>query len=212
MGKEAMKMSRTLGRSLLVVLALSGIAASAAQAGEFTAGAYPATAKGGVGIQLLETEVGVMVCSSQLDGELAAAAETLTLKPNYGTTCTLNGKEVHFSANGCAYVFHAGPTLGMSEVGGSLDVECPTEAAMDFEITSMPPCHLWIAEQSGVGNLLYTDRIALKDVTVDYAIEGLAYGLSPNCSVSGTYANGSIEGTSTLEAENMGSRTPFTVD
>jgi hypothetical protein len=209
-----MKMSRTtsLGLAVLAVFALSAVAAAAAQAGQFTAGAYPSTVKGGVGIHLIETEVGTMICSEKLDGDLAAAAETLTITPDFGTTCTLNGKEVHFNANGCDYLLYAGATKGMDEVEGSLDLQCPPEQRMDFEITSMPICHLLIPEQAGLGELTYTDRTALKDVTVDFAIEGFAYGLSANCSVSGTYANGSDIGTSTLEAESMGMANSFAVD
>lgn len=209
-----MKASRTrsLGLAVMAVLAIAAVTASAAQAGQFTAGAYPATVKGTAGIHLIETELGVMVCGEKLDGQLVAAAETLTLTPDYGTTCTLNGKEVHFHAHGCAYVFHAGATKAMDEVAGSLDVECPTEEWMDFEITSMPVCHLMIPEQTGLGELTYTDRTGQKDVNVDFAIEGFAYGLSANCSVSGTYANGNDIGTTALEAESMGAETSFAVD
>jgi hypothetical protein len=210
-----MKTSRTgsLGLAVLAALAIGTVAASAAQAGQFTAGAYPATVTGEkVGVHLLETEIGVMECGQKLDGELAAAAETLTLTPEYGTSCTINGKEVHFNAHGCDFVFHADETVVMDQVEGSLDVKCPAEQMMDFEITSMPICHLLIPEQAGLSQLTYTDRTMAKDVDVDFAIEGLAYGLSPNCAVSGTFANGSYTGTSTLKADNMGMGTPFTVD
>jgi len=112
-----MKTSRTrsLGLAVVALLALAAIEASAAQAGQFTAGSYPSTIKGQVGIHLIETEVGTMICSERLDGELASAAETLTLTPDFGSTCTLNGKEVHFNANGCDYLLHAGATRGWTK-------------------------------------------------------------------------------------------------
>src|SRR5215218_690243 len=103
--KEAMKMSRklkSLGLAALAVLAVGAVSASAAQAGEFTAAEYPAQITGqNVGMHQLTTELGVMECGVKLNGELAAAAEELTLTPTYGTSCTIAGLEVHVSNNGC---------------------------------------------------------------------------------------------------------------
>jgi len=210
-----MKMSRklkSLGLAALAVLAVGAVSASAAQAGEFTAAEYPAQITGqNVGMHQLTTELGVMECGVKLNGELAAAAEELTLTPTYGTSCTIAGLEVHVSNNGCDYLFHAGNTIGMDEVEGSWDVKCPAGNRIDFEITSMPICHLTIPEQLGLGEVTYTTRTMAKDVDMDLNVEGLSYGLGPNCPVAGAFANGTYAGTTTLKADHAGAGTPFGV-
>lgn len=203
---------KSLGLAALAVLAVGAVSASAAQAGEFTAAEYPAQITGqNVGMHELTTELGVMECGVKLNGELAAAAEELTLTPNYGTACTIGGLVVHVNNNGCDYLFHAGNTIGMDEVEGSWDVKCPAGNRIDFEVTSMPICHLTIAEQLGLGEVTYTTRTMAKDVDMDLNVEGLSYGLSPNCPVSGTFANGTYSGTTTLKADHGGAGTAFGV-
>jgi hypothetical protein len=208
-----MKTTRKLGFAVFGVLAVAATMASAAQAGQFTAGAYPATITGSaVGSHELKTQLGTMQCAPTLHGELAAASSELTLTPAYGTTCGIGGKEVHVNNNGCDYRPHAGTTVEADVVAGSMDIICPTGNKMDFEITSMPVCHLTIPTQTGLGTLTYTDRTAAKDVDLDFGLEGLTYELDFGCSVVGAFANGTYEGTSTLRADHEGAGTPFTVD
>jgi len=210
---KMLRQLRALGLAALAVLAIGAVSASAAQAGQFTAAEYPAQITGqNVGLHELTTELGVMECGLKLNGELAAASEELTLTPVYATSCEIGGLLVHVNANGCDYLFHAGATLGMDEVEGSWDIKCPAGNKMDFEITSMPVCHLTIGEQLGLGEVVYTNRTMAKDVDLDLAVEGLAYGLSANCPVSGTFANGTYVGTTTLKADHAGMGTAFGVD
>jgi hypothetical protein len=214
--KEAIKMSRTiktLGMAVLAVLAIGAIAASAAQAGAFTAAGYPATITGSaVGSHELGTELGVLKCGPTFHGELAAASAELTLTPNYGTSCSIGGKEVHVNNNGCDYLLHAAATVEADVVSGSMDVKCPAGNKMDFEITSMPTCHLTVPAQAGLGTLTYTNRTAAKDVDLDFKIEGLFYELDFGCAVVGGFANGTYKGTSTLKADHEGAATSFGVD
>lgn len=212
-------MSRKLNSLGLAVLALSAIgalSASAAQAGQFTAAAFPATVTGiQVGPHELTTELGVMECGAKFDGELAEASPDLTLTAAYETSCEIGGLEVHVTMNGCDYLFHAGNTLGMDEVEGSWDIKCPEGNKIDFEITGvMMVCHLGIPEQLGLGEVTYTDRTMAmpKDVDLDFNVEGLVYELGPNCPVAGEFANGTYAGRSTLRADNEGMPVGFVVD
>lgn len=204
---------RLLGLALLALVASGAVTATGAQAGTFTAGAYPATITGSsVGVHLLGTELGMMECEPTFHGVLEAAAEELTLVPTYATSCKLGAKEVHVTNNGCDFKLHAGETLEEDAVGGTMDIVCPEGNAMDFEITSMPICHLTIPGQAGLSALTYTNRTMAKDVDLDFSIGELVYRLDNNCPAAGDHANGTYGGTSTLKADHEGAETSFGVD
>ncbi len=208
-----MKTTRKLGLAVVAMLAIAATAAPGAQAGEFTAGGYPATITGqNVNVQELTTELGTMECGVKFHGELAEASEDLTLTPAYGTSCEIEGLQVHVSLNGCDYRFHAGATLAMDTVEGSMDVKCPEGNKIDFLITAMQNCHLTIPEQLGLGEVTYRDKTMAQDVEVELNIEGLDYELDAGCPVEGAFENGSYVGDSTLKADFEGMATPFTVD
>jgi hypothetical protein len=204
---------RLLGLAVLALVATGAISATGAQAGLFTAGAYPATITGSsVGAHILHTEIGNMACAPTFHGVLEGPAEELTLVPTYGTSCEIGMKEVHVTNNGCDFKIHAGNTLEEDAVAGTMDIVCPEGNAMDFEITSNPICHLTIPGQAGLSALTYTNRTMAKDVDVDFSIGELVYRLDNNCSVVGNFANGTYGGTSTLKADNGGAATSFGVD
>jgi hypothetical protein len=211
-----MNMSRQLRLLGLVMLALGAtgaISATGAQAGLFTAGAYPATITGSsVGVHILHTEIGNMACAPTFHGVLEGPAEELTLAPTYGTSCEIGMKEVHVTNNGCDFRMHASNTLGEDAVAGTMDIVCPEGNAMDFEITSNPICHLTVPGQASLSALTYTNRTMAKDVDVDFNIVELVYRLDNNCSVVGNFANGTYGGTSTLKADHEGAATSFGVD
>lgn len=207
-----MKMTQKLGLAVLAVLATAAAVAPAAQAGTFTAGAYPATITGqNVGAHQFTTALGVMNCNVTFHGEMAAASSELTLTPSYGTNCGINNKVVHVDMNGCDYLFHAGETIAADEVDGSMDIKCPEGAEIDFEITSMPICHITVPEQLGLESITYTDRTGVKDVDADMSLGGIAYGLDAGCTVEGTVEGGTYAGTTTLRSDNEGPDA-FTVD
>lgn len=215
--EEEMKLSRQIrliGVAALAVLATSAVAVTSAQAGEFTAAEYPATITGQQinGPHEFTTELGLMGCKPEFHGELAAASSELTITPSYETECSIGGKVVHVDMNGCDYRFHAGNTLAMHVVEGSMDIICPEGNEIDFEITSMPICHLTVPEQLGLGDVTYTNRTMFKDVDLDFDIEDLAYGLDNECPVVGTFENGTYVGESTLKADHEEMGTGFQVD
>lgn len=204
---------KLLGLAVLALVATSAITATGAQAGLFTAGEYPATITGSiVAPHELGTELGVMECEPTLNGELAAVSEELTLNPSYGNTCKLGMKEVDVHNNGCDFLVHAGATAGEGAVEGTLDIVCPENSVMDFEITSNPICHLTIPPQAGLGTLTYTNHPAAKDVDLDFNIVELFYRLDNSCPAAGNHANGTYRGVSTLKADHEGGETSFGVD
>ena len=195
---------KLLALAALALVAFGAVNAAGAQAGTFTAAAYPATITGQNvgGAHVFNTEVGMMNCNVMFHGELTAASSELTLTPTYN--CGIGGLAVDVNLNGCDYVFHAGETMAMHEVGGSMDILCPEEAEIDFEITSMVTCHLTVPEQLGLEAITYTNRTMARDVDADMSLGEIAYGLDPGCPVMGTFANGTYGGTTTLKSDNEG--------
>jgi hypothetical protein len=211
-----MKTSRkvkALGLGLLALCAASAVMASAAQAGTFTAGNYPATMTGQNvgGAHEFTTVLGTMKCGVKFHGVLAAASQELTLSPDYGTSCQLEGSQVHVQNNGCDFRLHAGATVVMDQVKGALDVRCPDGNKIDFEITAMQVCHLTVPEQLGLNHVTYTDKTAAEDVDVDLHLTGLFYELDNGCPFVGAFG-GTYTGTTTLAADYAGMPTSFTVD
>src|SRR5262245_9557757 len=119
---------RSIKLGLVLALALSGIAAQAAQAGEFTAEAYPATVTGNqITKHTFKFEAGTIECATvKFHGTLAAASETLTATASYENCSTPNGgAAVGVNMNGCDYEFNAGATVEADKVEGTLDIVCP---------------------------------------------------------------------------------------
>jgi hypothetical protein len=205
---------RLLCAVVLSLAATAVVSTSTAQAGTFTAGAYPATLTGSaVGAHELTTEMGTMNCAPTFHGEQAAASSEVTVVPNYGAGCIINGLEVDVFLNGCDFVLHAGNTVAMDEVSGWMDIVCPEGNRLDFVATGMMPCHLTIPAQEGIGPITYTDRTVVKDVDIDFNVVSILYGLhGAGCPVVGPFPNATYVGTSTLKADNEGVPVPNTVD
>jgi hypothetical protein len=204
---------KLLALGALALAAVGAVSATAAQAGTFTAGQYPATVVGTNNVpHTIGTSLGAIECAPFFHGKLEAASEELTLEPSYGT-CNLGEFEVHTDMNGCDFRLHAGETLGEHEVGGTMDIVCPAGAALDFEVTSEPVCHLTIPGQAGLGSLTFTSQTPPSDVKLDFNLVELGYRLDMGCPGAGNYANGTWTGTTTLVAfKGPGMQTAFGVD
>lgn len=205
---------KALGLAALALVAIGAMAAPAAQAGKFTAGTYPATITGqNVGFHHFTTVLGTMTCAeAKSHGQLTEESESLTLSVDFGTSCTLEGNVVHVKNNGCDFLYKAGETTGTHKVDGTVQVKCPTGAAIDFEITSMQVCHLTVGEQMALGHVVYTSNTIPNDVDVDMHLTGLIYKLDLGCPFVGTFG-GTFVGTTTLKADAEGGvGTPFRVD
>jgi hypothetical protein len=205
---------RLLGLALLTVIAVGAVPVASAQAGTFTAGAYPATLTGApVGTHEFTTAVGTMECAPAFHGVQAAAAGQITVVPLYGESCSIAGLPVHVNRNGCDFRLYAGNTLGMDEVAGSMEINCPEGNRLDFEITGvMQVCHLTVPPQGVLGPITYTNRTFFDDVDIDFNVVSVGYILDMGCPEVGPFPNGTYVGTSTLKTDNEGMPTPNKVD
>lgn len=200
---------------VLALLALGAVGAQAAQAGEFTAAQYPATI---TGVQTTKHQwkfnMGTVKCASvSFDGEQAAASNTLTLSAEYKECVTGKGNPAVVKMTSCDYRFHAGETLAMNEVDGSLDIQCNQAGdGIDVEVPGTG-CAVKIQAQAGLNTLRFTDRTAAEDYDVDFAITGMAYKQNANCEGGeGSFANGEYSGTSTITGSHEGAAVGVTVD
>lgn len=205
---------RLLDLALLATTAVSVVPATSAQAGTFTAGAYPATLTGAaVGTHEFTTALGVMECAPSFHGVQAAAAAQITVTPLYGASCSIGGLPVHVNRNGCDFRLLAGNTVGMDEVAGSMELLCPEGNRLDFEITGvMQVCHLTVPPQGVLGPLTYTDRTFVNDVDIDFNVVSVGYILDMGCPEVGPFPNGTYVGTTTLKTDHEGMTTPNQVD
>jgi hypothetical protein len=192
------------GLVFMALLATSAVAASAAQAGEFTASEYPATI---TGTQVTKHEfkfnAGTVVCGkTTLHSTQEAAAKALTVTAEYTECATPGGSEVTVAMKGCDYDFVAGETLMQERVDGFLDVKC---AESGDEITFEEPangCVVKIPPQKGLSTLVYTNHKVAKDFDVDISVAELEYTQNANCAGgAGKFVNGTYTGSSTMKAD-----------
>jgi uncharacterized protein YaiE (UPF0345 family) len=205
---------RSIKLGLVLALALSGIAAQAAQAGEFAAEQYPATVTGvQIAKHAFKFEAGTIVCNTaKFHGNLEAASETLTLSASYeGCATAGGGAAVGVNMNGCDYEFNAGETVEADKVEGTLDIVCPEGEEIEFK-EAANGCLVKIPSQNGLSQLTYTDHTIAQDFDVDIGISGMTYTQNANCAGGmGTFANGEYAGSSTMTGEKEGMADPLIV-
>lgn len=213
-GKE-MKTSdqiRLLGLALLALVATSAATATGAQAGTFTAGAYPATIHGKTSHQFAFA-LGLMECTVSYHGELAAASEEVTVTPSY-ESCKHFGGSVDVAVNGCDTRLHAGKEIEAGFIG-TMDIVCPEGKAIDFNLTARPGCHLTIPSQEGLIGPVLTNF----PTQVDFDFNGGEatwmepnYVLDSGCTAPGEYEGLRITGGIPLKAEHEGTETTIKVE
>jgi hypothetical protein len=168
---------KALGLALVAALAMSAVAASAAQAanGKFRAqNNVEAVAKGaqevGEGIDnYFEATAGekVTCTTATYQATLKEADTTLTVTPHYAG-CSKGGTGVSVTLNGCHYLFHTSGTTVDGDTPGTADVVCPSGK----EIVIAGPfgiCKDHIVPQTGLTGVTFTN-VANGDVTVDVDI------------------------------------------
>jgi hypothetical protein len=186
------------------LIATSGVMASAAQAGEFKAEAYPVTIEGSQTTKhTFKFEAGTINCAvATFDGTLEAAAKALTVTAEYSQCATPGGAEVIVEMKSCDYDFLAGETLENDKVDGVLNVKC---AEAGDEIRFEEPangCVVGIPAQKGLSKLTYTDKTMAKDFEVDIGITEMEYTQNANCAGgAGVFNNGTYTGKSTMKGE-----------
>jgi hypothetical protein len=205
--------------AIAAALAVSAVGSTAASAGTFKADSYPATIKGEQSTQLLFTGVvGTWKCTKlAMVGELAAASGSLTLAPQY-EGCSWAGIAATISMNGCTYKFNAGETVEGKEtkVKGTMDIVCPAGKEMVLVLNG-GTCTIRIAAQTSLNSVILETAGAPADVSLVFNVTGIKYVVEngaipcPNSPANGTYTNGSLAGSETLQAEASGKTIGFRV-
>lgn len=193
---------KTGGLVLLAALAMSAVVASAAQAGEFTASEYPATITGSeIAKHEFKFNTGTVNCAkATFDGTLEAASETLTITAEYKECATPKGG-VGVKMNSCDFLLHAGETIEMGRVDGSLDVQCNKEGDEIEFVEPATGCVVKIPPQNGLNTLVYTNHEIAKDFDLDIGISEMEYTQNEKCKEQGVFEDGGYVGKSTMQAD-----------
>lgn len=161
---------------ILVVLALSALNASLAQAAQFTANAYPTTvtAASPLGNGEIVSEAGTLECAEHYVGTLSGASSSITLTPTF-TNCTAYGfSEAAVDVNGCEFVVH---------VTGGVDLNCPSGKVLEFTAH----CVWHIPAQTGLKWVTLTNQGS--HVNMSLNLSNLTYNATKDpflCPLSGT--------------------------
>jgi len=211
---------KALGLSMVAVLAMSAFVASAAhaEAGEVTAGAYPATISGvQTNENVLSNGVRSVTCATaSLTGTLSAASSTVSITPSY-SNCSGNGSTTAtVNTNGCSYLLHVTTQTSESTGTGTVDVVCPEGKRIQIDIwaTGQHPagpklCRLEVPAQNGVNGGEYHNVTApsgKKGIELTFnannvrvlRVEGTSTACGAAEKVNGTYT-GNVLGTATSE-------------
>lgn len=185
-----MRTLKMAGLAVVAVLALA-FAANAAVAAEFHSESENTTLTGTTEAKSVFDAAGSTIECPHATFEGTSTAKTtstLTMTANYNPivegvkkTCTFFGfSGVEVAMNGCAYIFHASNTV---------DVECPTGAAITFEAGS---CKVKIGAQTGKSKVTYTNlgTGTTQEVTVAPAVEKIKYTSEGLCLKNGTFEDG----------------------
>lgn len=203
---------KVLGLSMVGVLAMSAVVASAASATTFTAAEYPVTVKGAQSTQHVFTAAGgtVKCTTAKFAGEAGAASETLTIHPTY-TGCTaftfINSEITGFKSNECDYLFHAGAKLANGNFDGTVDLVCQEnpETKKPYEVTiDAGPCVAHLPAQKGLATLEYKNEPGGK-VTVIANVSGISGVMTSGVgcpATNGPFNNGTYTGNTLVEGLN----------
>lgn len=140
---------------VLIALATSGMAATAAQAeGLFVAEEYPADLVGEQ-TETFEFEVeglGTVKCAvADFSGEITGSSSSVTLAPDF-EACTVSGSEAIFVNGGCQIVAYGGEEISEEEFKSPMDIACEEAAALEFHLPATG-CVLSVDGQAGLGDL-----------------------------------------------------------
>jgi hypothetical protein len=196
---------------VLIAASALGAASAAGASASFQAGSYPASIAGTqVGNILFDTVATELRCKkTNLAGELAAEATSVTLTASTGECSTLGGIVVMFpNMNGCTYVLEAGGELGADERVAIIKLKCPTGKEVVW--TGNTGCTLRTPPQTIEGGMIFVNTTSTepaKSVALVTKGEGISYTLEHGnecvgAPKSGSYTNGGYTGTETLTAVN----------
>lgn len=185
---------KSIGLALIAVLAMSALAASAAQAvPEFTASAYPATATGSnmAGNETLTTPGGTVQCSSHYlveeygGGEFTGPTPTLTIKPSYMECNAFGFLGATINTNGCTFVYHATERVSPGTYRHHIDIVCPSGQKLTITAGT---CELDVPPQTGLTTATTMNLVSGQE-TVQPNITGITMNVTKDgfgCPFAGT--------------------------
>lgn len=171
---------KTLGLTLVAVLALSAMVASAASAaGQYTAASYPTSGTGHspAGNDVFKTEGGTVECTATFAATLNAPTSKLTVVPTY-TGCKAFGfAAATVEMDECDYTFETPAKTATSHLWTApVAVDCPAGK----EITVIAGnCEIRIPAQTPGGHAMIQAKTntpaSPDDVTVQATVTGITY-------------------------------------
>lgn len=195
---------------LVVVLAMSAVAASAASADEFTAEQYPLLITGGGEPgqvdQIILTSGTASCKKTTYTSTVSAPTTTVTVSATYGE-CTAFGFPSTVHMNGCQYLFHIN---GGTSTEGKADLTCP--AGQEVTVTSISAgttkCTLHFPAQSSVGTLQFTNigSGSTRELTLAMNLTNIKYSHTKGTGIaacaSGSATNGTLAAKGLVTGEN----------
>jgi len=196
------------GLTIVAVLAMSAVVASAASAAEFFHDA-------GVGVKARVTAtnegthkftagiIGTIECKkATFTGTefVTSSQPTVTVSPAYSECTFLGVANVAVNTNGCTYTFNL-PT-GTGPFTGTVNINCPAGKKIAFEAKE---CKIEVGAQGPLSSVTFTNQEAVKPMSVKVVasvtkqIKYTASGLG--CAVIGEKEDGSYSGTAISTAE-----------
>ncbi|HST69224.1 MAG TPA: hypothetical protein VLI94_06175 [Solirubrobacterales bacterium] len=144
---------KILGPTLVAVLAMSAVVASAAQA-QFTASSYPTTvtATSPLGNDIFTTEGGTVECAGHFEGTLSEASTSIKIFPTY-TECKAFGfvsATVH--VNGCWYIMYSNEKI---------DIGCPPTKVIEITAGN---CVVDVPPQNNLTGVKFTNNSPWLDI------------------------------------------------
>jgi hypothetical protein len=175
--------SKIIGLALVVVFAMSAVAAASASA--FFDSEAETTALKGVqeGAHVFSTPIGSVSCTSavfketvsgtEISGTGIFTAETVKVHPEY-SGCTAFGFGANVKTEGCNYVFARTGESG-GEKTGTVTVQCETGKKITIEAVGF--CKMEVGSQGPLSSVNYKDQGsgAGRTVKVTAAVKNIAY-------------------------------------
>jgi hypothetical protein len=206
-----MRKIKTLGLTLVAILALTAVAASAASAHEVTAGAYEANVSGEqTNTNTLSNGVREVSCANAtLTGALTAASPSLTITPVY-TNCTGNaGTTATIDMNGCTYILVPTAASGIAN-NASVTVNCTGTNEINVTIwatgkahTEAKLCTLGVPHQIVLGKYTNTANGLSLVFAANTLVVNRLGGTALNCGAATTSA-GTYNGALAASAKHIG--------
>jgi hypothetical protein len=194
------KLIKTAGLAVVTALALAALGAGSASASQFRAEEYPTTVAGTqVVLQKFKTGGGLVAkCAvASTAGTESEASSALTVTPSY-SECTVGGLGATLKANSCNYVLHS--TNESAPFTGSMDISCSKEG--DAIEAVQGGCSLKFPAQSSLGSveLQNTGSGQTRAIAATLNISGLKYTQAGCSGSNGTFENGTLTGSSTINS------------